>query len=209
VSADNKIVVIGTSAGGVSALQRLIARMHADWRVSVFITIHIGRHRSLMPSILNWHSSLPARFAQHRMAFDRGILVAPPDRHLIIGKNATFLSAGPKENHARPAIDPMFRSAARHHGRNVIGVLLTGYLYDGVNGLYDIQRSGGTTIVQDPTDAEVPQIPLNALRRLKPTHVLPLADIPKAIAQEIERSASKETERLTSEGEKTPGAIHE
>jgi two-component system chemotaxis response regulator CheB len=182
VTGVSKIVVIGTSAGGVSALQRLLAGFHADWPVSVFITIHTGRHRSLMPAILNWRSSLRVEFAEHEIELRRGIYVAPPDRHLIIGQTTTLLSAGPKENHARPAIDAMFRSAARNHRANVIGVLLTGYLDDGVNGLHEVQKFGGTTIVQDPADAEVPEIPLNALNRLKPDYILPLTEIPKAIA---------------------------
>jgi len=97
-----------------------------------------------------------------------------------------LLSAGPKENHTRPAIDPMFRSAARNHGRRVIGVLLTGYLNDGVNGLYEIQRLGGATIVQDPADAEVAEIPRNALARLQPDHVLPLGKITSAVSELLE-----------------------
>ena len=153
VTAANRIVVIGASAGGLSALRTLLARFDEHWPVSVFITLHIGKNRSLIPDILNWDSRLRAAFAEHQKTFGRGIYVAPPDRHLIIGATTTFLSAGPKENHTRPAIDPMFRSAARHHGDNVIGLLLTGHLYDGANGLYEIHRCGGTTIVQDPTDA--------------------------------------------------------
>jgi two-component system chemotaxis response regulator CheB len=191
VTVANKIVVVGASAGGVLALQTLIARFEAEWPVSVFITIHTGRNRSLMPGILNWRSPLRAAFAEHRKRFATGIYVAPPDRHLIIGETATFLSAGPKENHTRPAIDPMFRSAAEQHGANVIGVLLTGYLHDGVNGLYEIQKFGGTTIVQDPTDAEVPDIPQNALRRLRPHYVLPVADIASAIAGELKQETRR------------------
>jgi len=179
------IIVIGTSAGGVTALRRLVARFEAGWAVSVFITIHTGKNRSMMPDILNWNSRLPARFAEHEQAFGTGIYIAPPDRHLIVGSTTTFLSAGPTENHARPAIDPMFRSAARHHGPRVVGVLLTGYLFDGMNGLYEIGKSGGTTIVQDPLDAEVPEIPRNALARLQPDHVLPLMEIPNAISEQL------------------------
>jgi len=185
VMTPNTIIVIGTSAGGVLALRTLIERFDANWPVSVFITIHTGKNRSLMPDILNQSSPARAAFAEHQKSFNRGIYFAPPDRHLIIGQSSTFLSAGPKENHTRPAIDPMFRSAAQHHGANVIGVLLTGYLCDGVNGLYDIQRSGGTTIVQDPISAEIPDIPRNALLRLKPDYVLPLTEIPNAIDQHL------------------------
>ena len=139
-----------------------------------------------MPDILNWNSGLPVGFAEHQKKIARGIYIAPPDRHLIVGNGTMLLSAGPKENHTRPAIDPMFRSAARSHGSNVIGVLLTGYLNDGVNGLYEIQRLGGTTIVQDPADAEVPEIPRNALARLQPDHVLPLGKITNAISERLE-----------------------
>jgi two-component system chemotaxis response regulator CheB len=126
------------------------------------------------------------QFAEHGKLFSRGIYVAPPDRHLLIGATRTYLSAGPKENHTRPAIDPMFRSAAANHGARVIGVLLTGHLQDGMYGLYDIHHHGGRTIVQHPDDAEVPEIPLNALRQLSPDHLLPVSKIPNAIAQQLE-----------------------
>jgi two-component system chemotaxis response regulator CheB len=195
-SAANTIVVIGASAGGVDALRRLVSQFAPEWPVSVFITLHTGKNPSLMPDILNLNrdSSLGACFAEDQKPFGRGIYIAPPDRHLLIGPTTTLLSAGPKENHTRPAIDPMFRSAAQHHGSRVIGILLTGYLFDGMNGLYDVHRHGGTTIVQDPTDAEVPDIPLNALARLRPDHVLPLAEIPNAIAERLRRQQrSKES----------------
>ena len=183
---ENTIIVIGASAGGVLALRRMLAKFETGWPVSVFITLHTGKHRSYMPDILNRDCPLPVRFAGHGETFGNGIYVAPPDRHLIIGDTTTSLSVGPTENHARPSIDPMFRSAARHHGRRVIGVLLTGRLSDGMNGLYEIQRRGGATIVQDPSDAEVPEIPMNALKRLNPDHVLPLTEIPKTIAHELD-----------------------
>jgi two-component system chemotaxis response regulator CheB len=186
-SAVNRIIVIGASAGGVIALRRLISQFAPEWPVAIFITLHTGKNRSVMPDILNWHSSLSACFAEHQKPFGRGIYIAPPDQHLLIGHDRTFLSSGPKENHTRPAIDPMFESAAHHHGSNVIGILLTGYLFDGMNGLFEVHRRGGTTIVQDPTDAEVPEIPLAALKRLQPDYVLPLADIPKAVAEQIQR----------------------
>lgn len=146
-----------------------------------------------MPDILNWQSSLHACFAEHNEPFGRGVYIAPPDRHLLIRHSTTILSSGPTENHTRPAIDPMFRSAAQHHGPRVIGILLTGYLFDGMNGLYDVHRHGGTTIVQDPMDAEVPDIPLNALARLRPDYVLPLAEIPTAVAEQLEQQRSMES----------------
>jgi two-component system chemotaxis response regulator CheB len=193
MSATDRIIVIGASAGGVIALRRLIAQFDPEWPASIFVTLHTGKNRSVMPDILNWHSSLRACFAKHQEPFGRGVYVAPPDRHLLIGRSTTILSSGPTENHSRPAIDPMFRSAAKHHGPRVIGILLTGYLFDGMNGLYDVHRHGGTTIVQDPTDAEVPDIPLNALARLRPDYVLPLAEIPKAVAEQLDQQRSMES----------------
>jgi len=83
----------------------------------------------------------------------------------------------------------------RHYPTQVIGVLLTGHLYDGMNGLYNIHHHGGRTIVQDPSDAEAPDIPLNALRRLRPNYVLPLSEIPNAIAKELEQSTEVEVRR--------------
>lgn len=160
--------------------------------MTVFITIHIGKNRSLLPEILRRHSQLPIEVARDQCTFGKGIYVAPPDRHLIIGPSTISLSSGPRENHTRPAIDPMFRSAAQHHGSSVIGVLLTGHLYDGMNGIYDIHAHGGTTIVQDPADAEVPEIPANALRRLSPDHVLSLAQIPGVIGEIIRHGADHE-----------------
>jgi len=184
VATPNAIVVIGTSAGGVAALSDLLAGFEAHWDVSVFITIHTGR-TSTMQDILTWHSTLPVWRAEHQKRFARGVYVAPPDRHLLIDENTISLSAGPKENYVRPAIDPMFRSAAEHHRGRVIGVLLTGNLFDGVDGLHQIHLNGGRTIVQHPADADVPEIPLNALRRFTPDHVLQLSQIPAAISQRL------------------------
>jgi two-component system, chemotaxis family, protein-glutamate methylesterase/glutaminase len=192
------IVAIGTSAGGVSALRQLVLHFGHDWPMSVFVTIHTGRSPNHLPDLLAWASPLPVRFARDGDTIAKGIYIAPPDRHLIIGVGKTFLSAGPRENYARPAIDPMFRSAAEHHGGDVIGILLTGYLHDGASGLYEIHRAGGRTIVQDPRDAEVPEIPLHALDRLVPDHVLPLSKIPSAISQELQRRGAG----LQSEGTK-------
>jgi two-component system chemotaxis response regulator CheB len=195
VATANTILVIGASAGGVTALQHLIARLEPHWPLSVFVTLHTGKNRSLMPQILSWNTSLPVQFAEDGAAFTTGVYVAPPDRHLLVEATTMALSAGPRENYARPAIDPMFRSAAQHHGSRVIAVLLTGYLNDGMNGLYEVHARGGCTIVQDPRDAQVPEIPLNALRRLSPDYVLPLAQIPDAIDERLKEAADSSVRR--------------
>ena len=164
----------------------------------MFITLHIGRNRTQLPAILNFFSKLPVQLASHGECFRRGIYIAPPDRHLL-SNGKTLLSEGPKENYCRPAIDPMFRSAAQSYGPNVTGVLLTGRLYDGMNGLFEIHRAGGCTIVQDPNDAEIPEIPLNAISRVQPDYILPLSEIPHGIARCIDVEGTRKRREASNE----------
>ena len=175
-------MVIGCSHGGVAALLELTRAFDPRWHTSVFITIHIGRRESSLPQILGDRCPMPVSHARDREPIERGrVYVAPPDRHLCIEPSYMRLSHGPRENWARPAIDPMFRSAAHTHGPSLIGILLTGHLSDGVNGLETIHRCGGCTIVQDPSDALSPEMPRNALNRIEPDFTLPLCAISVAI----------------------------
>jgi two-component system chemotaxis response regulator CheB len=123
------------------------------------------------------------------------VYVAPPNYHLCVGQTRIDLSTGPRENWFRPAIDPMFRSAAKAHGPSVIGILMTGMLYDGANGLWHIHQHGGQTIVQDPKDAEAPEMPLAALRVLNPTLLLPLRRIAEGIAYCLKMTPISEAAR--------------
>ena len=176
------LIVIGASAGGVNALIELTSELSADLDAAVLVVQHIGRHPSLLPGLLR--RRLPARHAVNGMRFEPGtIYVAPPDRHLLVDGDTLRLSVGPKENLTRPAIDPLFRSAAVAAGPRVIGVLLTGHLDDGTAGLVAIKQSGGVTIVQDPLDADVPAMPSHALAFLDPDHCAPLRQIPELLAR--------------------------
>lgn len=169
------------------ALRDLTSAFEPKWRTSVFITIHIGRRESYLPELLDQCCPMPVLHARNRELIERGrVYVAPPDRHLCIESGYMRLSHGPRENWTRPAIDPMFRSAAHTHAPFVIGILLTGHMYDGVNGLYNIHRLGGRTIVQDPAEALSPELPRNALSRMKPDHVVPLKAIPGIIGECLE-----------------------
>jgi two-component system chemotaxis response regulator CheB len=157
------------------------------WPAAYFITLHTGRG-SLLPQVLQRSCVLPVKHAEHQERIRFGtVYVAPPDYHLEIGVGEIELSRGPKENWCRPAIDPMFRSAALAHGSSVIGVLMTGLLYDGANGLAVIQRHGGRTIVQDPDDAAAHEMPTAALRRLAPHYIVPLHEIGTIIGSCIGR----------------------
>jgi two-component system chemotaxis response regulator CheB len=156
-------VVIGASAGGVPLLLALAAALPADLPASILIVQHVGAHPSLLPELLR-RQGARAVHPESGDTLEHGTLyVAPPDRHLLVQGDTLLLTREAKENHARPAIDPLFRSAAISHGPRVIGMILSGRLDDGTAGLQVVKACGGLTIVQDPVDAEEPGMPASAL----------------------------------------------
>jgi two-component system chemotaxis response regulator CheB len=173
------IIVIGTSAGGFTALQRLVAMLPADLPAAVFIVWHMSPDmQGILPGVLNKLHTLPALHAVDFEPIQMGrIYVAPPDRHLLLEKDHVRITRGPKENRFRPAVDPLFRSAAYVHGARVIGVVLSGGLDDGSAGLWTIKDRGGLAVVQDPLDAEVPSMPENALRAVQVDYKVPVTDM--------------------------------
>lgn len=179
------IVVIGASAGGVEALRQLVSGLPPGLPAAVFVVVHIPPHMgSVLPELLARSGPLPAAHAQDGEEVRPGrIYVAPPDRHLLLSPGTVRLSAGPRENHSRPAADPLFRSAALSYGPRVAGVVLSGALSDGCAGLWEIKRRGGLAIVQDPGDALYPSMPHSAIDQVPVDHVLPAADIPRLIAR--------------------------
>ena len=177
------IVVIGASAGGVEAIRALAAALPAGFPAAVFVVLHIGAHKSELPWLLNQTGSLRACHPKDGDPIHAGhIYVAPPDHHLLVEPGHVRLTRGPRENWARPAVDPLFRSAARAYGPGVIGVILTGGLNDGTAGLFEVKQHGGATVVQDPDDAENPSMPRSALRHVAVDHCLPLRDIAALLA---------------------------
>jgi two-component system, chemotaxis family, protein-glutamate methylesterase/glutaminase len=168
------LVVIGASLGGVQALCRLLGELPAELDATLFVAQHTGRDSQLQ-KVLQAVTSLAVQTARHGESFELGtVYVAPPERHMLIEGKRIQVIRGPRENGARPAIDPLFRSAAAHHGPRVVGVVLTGLRDDGAAGLDAIRRSGGVTIVQDPLDAAFPDMPRNALAAAPADHVLPI-----------------------------------
>jgi len=172
-------IVIGASAGGVQALSALVADLPGDLPAAVFIVLHISANApSLLPAILGRESKLPVAHAVDGEPILRGrVYVAPPDQHLIIEDGLVKLVHGPKENLHRPAIDTLFRSAARFAGTRVIGVVLTGARDDGKVGMRAVKQRGGIAIVQDPVEAPFPSMPMSVMQDIEVDYSLPLHEI--------------------------------
>jgi len=179
-----KVVAIGASQGGVPALAMIARMLPRDFPAAVFVVLHTGPTESILPSILNDAGRLEASHARNGDEILPGhIFVAPPDQHLLLTGNTIELSHGPRENWARPALDPMFRSAAESFGREVAGVVLSGRLNDGTAGLYEIKRRGGVTIVQNPDEAEAPSMPQSAIDNVPVDYCLKVKDIPDLLTR--------------------------
>lgn len=170
------IIVIGASAGGVDTLQRLVAGLPRDLPATVFLALHVSPGApGILPQILSRAGPLPAAHARDGEVHKKGnIYVAPPDHHLLVRNGTMRLTRGARENLNRPAIDPLFRSAAVAFGSRVIGVVLTGFLDDGTAGLSAVKRCGGVAVVQDPADAAYPSMPAAALKNVAVDHSVPI-----------------------------------
>jgi two-component system chemotaxis response regulator CheB len=180
------IIVIGASAGGVEALRQLVGGLRPNFPAAILVVLHVPTWSvSRLPEILTRSGPLPASHPQDGSPVLNGnIYVAPPDQHLLVSEDRIKLSAGPKENRHRPAVNALFRSAAFAYGPRVIGVVLTGALDDGASGLWEIKQHGGKAIVQEPSDALFPDMPKNALENVPVDYVVPLADIPALLMRQ-------------------------
>lgn len=183
-----KIVVIGGSAGSINVLKTILGGLPEDFPAAVLVATHIGARESMLPRILERCSALPVRHALQGEPIVAGnVLVAPADLHLTVAMDGerTFakLTRGPKENHARPAIDPLFRSAAAAARSDAIAVLLSGFLDDGTVGLQAIKACGGIAVVQDPGDAEAPDMPASALQHASIDFVRSADDIASTLVE--------------------------
>ena len=178
------ILAIGTSAGGITAMQRLFAAMPREVEATVFVVQHVGITRSVLPMVLSRAGWLPAFHPEDGERVRPGwIHVAPPDHHLLVKDGCTLVRRGARENRCRPAIDPLFRSVAVAYGARVVGLILTGTLDDGTAGLRAVKRCGGIAVVQDPEDAEWPGMPRNAMRHVPVDACAPLSDLPALLAR--------------------------
>ncbi|HWT48466.1 MAG TPA: chemotaxis protein CheB [Mycobacterium sp.] len=179
------VVAIGASAGGIEALTELAAGMPANFPFAVMVVTHMGRGSpSLLPVIIDRSGPLPAVAAVDGAVLEAGrIYVAVPDHHLLVWDHRVALSDGPWESGRRPAIDALFRSVALDYGPRAIGVLMSGLLDDGVAGLRAIKAKGGVTVVQEPTDAQFPDLPRNAVKAGVADHAVAAKEIGDLLAQ--------------------------
>jgi two-component system, chemotaxis family, protein-glutamate methylesterase/glutaminase len=190
-----RVIVIGASAGGVSALKALVSELPPDLGAPILIVVHVAPSGpSLLPEILSRAGPLPCvspNTGEHLQAGH--IYIAPPDFHMLIDAQRRIrLSRGPKENRTRPAIDPLFRSAALAFGAEVIGVVLTGHLDDGTAGLFVIKESGGIAVVQDSADAEAPSMPANAAQRVPVDYRVTLRQLAPLLVRLTKEPISRE-----------------
>ena len=193
------VVVIGGSAGGPEATAEILAGLPAELPAAIFIAIHSHPSGSHLAPKLAARSPLPTAYATHGDRVQRGrVYVAPPDTHLVLRRGHVEVVRGPRENGHRPSIDVLFRSAAKAYGSSVIGVVLSGYLDCGTAGLLSIKARGGITVVQDPGDARVSEVPASSLAHVDVDHVLPLRRIPDVLA-ELVTSPAPEPPRLAEE----------
>jgi two-component system chemotaxis response regulator CheB len=212
------IVVIGASAGGVEALAALTRLLPPDLGAAILVVLHLAaEHKSVLPRILSSAGPLPARHARNGEAIvPNRIYVARPDHHLLVHDGHVKVVKGPRENGCRPAIDPLFRTAAYAYGPRVIGIVLSGALDDGTAGLVAIKKQGGLALVQDPNDAIVDAMPRSALENVDVDHVLPIDEmgrlLPKFVGEKVEeagpaRSAVLEMESALQLQGSTEGAL--
>jgi two-component system chemotaxis response regulator CheB len=197
-------IVIGASSGGVRILQELAAALPADIPAAIFVVQHIGRYPSRLPEMLERCGPLPACHAQHLQLIEpRRIYVAPPDHHLTLARTHVWLSRGPRENWARPAIDPLFRSAGAVFDGTAVGVILSGGLNDGTAGLRALRASGGKAVVQDPKDASFAEMPASALRYAGADHCVRLKQMAPLLV-ELSRAIVAMPEEEPSDRWRTP-----
>lgn len=173
------IIVIGASAGGVEALRALVRGLPKDLEAAVFAVLHLPPNApSVLPSILTRAGSLPAEHPRDDDPIRKGrIYVAPPNFHLLVKPGRIRLTRGPLENGTRPAVDPLFRTAARAYGPRVIAVVLSGSLDDGTAGAMVVKERGGVVVVQHLEDALYAEMPRNTMESVEVDHVMAASEL--------------------------------
>jgi two-component system chemotaxis response regulator CheB len=187
-----KIIVIGASAGGYHAMADVVAAIPADKEIAVFAVLHMSKDSSgdILCHHLQKRTALTCRVAADNERIEGGYLyLARPDHHLIVKRGMIRVHNGPRENRWRPSIDVLFRSAAAAYGSRVIGIILSGLMDDGTSGMSAIKRSGGMSIVQEPSEAQYPDMPNSVLNFIEVDYRVPVADMGYIIMDNLSKTA--------------------
>ena len=191
--AKKDIIVIGGSAGSHAALKQIMSDLPGDLRASLFVATHVPTGSAgYLADVLASAGPMPVSRAVDGQPVECGrVYAAVPDRHLLLVDGIMRLGDGPRENMTRPAIDPLFRSAALAYGSRVVGVVLSGMLNDGASGAYAIKQCGGTVLVQHPLDAQSDQMPLATLETVETDQVAPAGKLGSLIAEIATKDAGQ------------------
>jgi two-component system chemotaxis response regulator CheB len=200
------IIVVGASAGGVPALISLCQGLPRSLPAAVFVVVHTSpTNPGILPQILNRAGPLPVVHAEDGKPWRSGkIYIAPPNHHMLLVDGTVRLTCGPKENGFRPAVDPLFRTAANQHGPRVIGVVLSGGLDDGTEGLLHIKGNGGITVVQDPKEADVPSMPESAIESVHIDHIVGTREMGSLLTELAHKPASRMPKRAKGAADQDP-----
>jgi two-component system, chemotaxis family, protein-glutamate methylesterase/glutaminase len=185
------MVVIGTSAGGIRALEELVMQLKPEMDAAFFMVLHLSRKGvgDVLFQRLQQHCELPCKVAVNDEPIKKGtVYIAPPDHHLLIDKGKVLLGKGAPENRWRPSINNLFRSAAANYNSRVIGIILTGMLDDGTAGMSTIKRSGGIAIVQNPNEADYPDMPISVLENMDVDYVESLSNMGALLSEIIDNT---------------------
>ncbi|HVG16309.1 MAG TPA: chemotaxis protein CheB [Chitinophagaceae bacterium] len=190
------IIVIGTSAGGLNALNEIVSQLEKDWDAAFLIVLHLSRKgiADFLVFRLQQYTTLKCVLGADGITIEKGhIYIAPPAYHLLVRDGQLRLGRGPEENRWKPSIDVLFRSAAATYNGRVTGIILTGLHDDGTSGMSAIKRSGGTSIVQDPNQAEYPEMPMSVLNKMEVDYCVPLVEMGTVLKDIIINKIPEET----------------
>jgi two-component system chemotaxis response regulator CheB len=179
------IVVIGGSAGALEALVNILTALPSRLEAAIFAVLHTApQGGGALPQVLSRSTALPVDFAVDGSRVEKSrVYVAPPDHHVTLEDGVMSVHRGPRENGFRPAVDPLFRSAASAYNSRVVGVILSGALDDGTFGLLSVKQAGGTAIVQHPNEAFVPSMPLSAIQNVEVDYIVRTPEIASLLIQ--------------------------
>ena len=192
---NHDVIAIGGSAGAVEVLLDLVPKLPADLGASIFVVLHTPASLpSPLPELLSKRGPFPAKHPLHGEKIERGhIYVAPPDTQLLLRQGSMEVVRGPKENGHRPAADALFRSASWAYSSRVIGVVLSGYQDCGTAGMMSIRARGGVTVVQNPGDALVAEMPRNVLASLPVDYAVDAAELPALLPRLVQAPAGRQS----------------